>query len=63
MMIQLSCYSTMHLITLNFLTVLCMYHCMLDYKQMSVRLVACVYGTIYNIFIQDVAEGTATRRL
>ena len=45
------------------LTVLCMYHCMLDYKQISIRLVACVYKTIYNIFVQDLAEGTATRQL
>ena len=53
---------TMHLIMLKFLTILCMYMLVIfDYKlkeQISVRLLACIYGTISNIFVQDPVEGT-----
>ena len=65
MMIQLSCcssnidYAPDHA---NLLTVLCMYACNFLKEQISVILVACVYGAISNIFVRDTAEGTAMDR-
>ena len=65
MMIQLSCcssnidYAPDHA---NLLTVLCMYACNFLKEQISVILVACVYGAISNIFVRDTAEGTAIDR-
>ena len=39
-----------------------MYACNFLKEQISVILVACVYGAISNIFVQDTAEGTAIDR-
>ena len=67
MMIQLSCcssnidYAPDHANLLTVL-VLCMYACNFLKEQISVILVACVYGAISNIFVRDTAEGTAIDR-
>ena len=62
MMIQLSCCSSNTDYASDHLTVLCVYACNFLKEQISVILVACVYGAISNIFIQDTAEGMAIDR-
>ena len=47
------------------LIMLILQYCVCNFlkEQISVILVACVYGDISNIFIRDMAEGTAIDRL